>query len=175
MKTRILIFLAVISFAFTACDLSNESNYRPDIIFLSDPVVNGKDTIGVFYTDQGGVYKLDTISVGDTVSFRVFVNAYGNNIQSFFVTQSADSVSSFILPPVSSMDTLFLPNSNYKEGKFYMSGLANSLYFPFQYIAKKPSLEAKISFSVVSDANFEYNQNSFVLKTPIIAVPDTIQ
>ncbi len=175
MKARILILLAVISFVFTACDLTSESNYRPDIVFMTDPVINGGDTLSVFYTDQAGVYRLDTITVGDTVNFKVYVNAYENNIQSFFMTQSADSVTDFILPSVNSMDSLFLPTSNYNEGKFYMGGQANSLYFPFQYVAKKASLEAKISFSVVSDANFEYNQNSFVLKTPIVAAPDTIQ
>jgi hypothetical protein len=67
------------------------------------------------------------------------------------------------------MDSIFSAASNYSLGTFLMKNDANTLYFPFQYVALKPSLETKLALSVTSDANFEYNQNSFVLKTPIVA------
>jgi len=169
MKTLLILLSGVLIIAFTACSLNSESNYRPEIQFVQNPIANKTDTLNIFYTDLSGVYKLDTISVGDTVRFQLYLTGYTNYLKQFYMTESADSVTQILLPAVSSMDSVFLPTSKYKEGKFYMAGTSTSLFFPFQYVAKKASLEAIITFSVVSDANFEYNQNSFVLKTPIIA------
>jgi len=174
MKTRLLFFLGIIIILFTSCKLNSESNYKPDIQFVHDPIVNDTVTLNI-YADQGGVYRLDTISVGDTVHFQIYATGFTNNLTEFYLTESSDSVSKFILPSVSSMDSIFLPTSNYKTGKFIMAGTYTALFFPFQYVALKVSNEAKITFSVVSDANFEYNQFSFVLKTPIIAAKEKMK
>ncbi len=57
-----------------------------------------------------------------------------------------------------------------------MKGLSTSLYFPFKYVAKEPSNEAKIVFTAVSNSHFEEsigtNTVSFTLKTPIAAKPE---
>ncbi|MFZ4724154.1 MAG: hypothetical protein ACOYMD_01765 [Paludibacter sp.] len=169
MKTRFIFQLIMISLIFSACNLNPESNYRPEIRFVQNPIANKTDTLNIYYTDNSGVFRLDTIQVGDTISFNIYVTGYSNHLKAFYITESTDSVSKIILPSTSSMDSIFLASSNYKEGKFLMKGTSTALYFPFQYIARKVSNEAKITFNVVSDANFEYNQNSFVLKTPIVA------
>ena len=140
-----------------------------DILFVQNPVTTKGDTLKLLYTDQADVYKLDTIQVGDTVNFRLFINAYSNKISSFFITQSADSVSQILLPSVNSMDSAFLSSSNYSQGKFYLKINANTLYFPFKYIAIKPSNEAKLILTVNSDASVEYNQRTIQLNTIIVA------
>ena len=169
MKTKILIFLGLIVVAFSACDLTGESNYRPDIQFVQNPITTKGDTLSIFYTDVSNTYRLDTIHVGDTINFKVYVNAYGNKLKGYYMAQSADSTTRILLPNKNTMDSIFSAASNYSLGTFLMKNDANTLYFPFQYVALKPSLETKLALSVTSDANFEYNQNSFILKTPIVA------
>lgn len=174
MKRRIFILLSFIVLALSSCNLDGESNYQPGIFLIQNPVIIGKDTLDVHLTD-GGVYRLDTIQVGDTVMFRMLMDGYANNLLSYTMTQSGDSVTQFILPSVSSMDSIFLPTSDYSKGIFNLKGKSTTLLFPFRYVARKVNAEAKIIFNVISDANFEYNQSSFVLKTPIVAASDTIQ
>jgi hypothetical protein len=173
MKTRFFIILSFLSIVFTACNLTNESNYTPYMSFYKSPIVNGTDTLGIYYTDESNVYRLDTITVGDTVSFQMYYNSYSNNLLSVYLTQSADSVSRIILPRKTVLDSIFLSTSDYSKGKFLMGGTSSSLYFPFKYVAEKASLEAGLTLSVVSDANFKdasgSNSVSIVLKTPIVA------
>jgi len=170
MKTPLFILLGLISLIFTSCDLNSESNSQPDIEFLQNPVANGTDTLVATY-QEAGIFLLDTLTVGDTVSFRIYITGYSNNLKEYYMIESADSVSEILLPSRSSMDSIFLSTSNYATGKFMMDGTSTALYMPFKYVARKASLEAKITFRVVSDANFENNSNSFVLKTPIVAAP----
>ena len=166
MKHSLFIILGLVLLGFTACNLKSESNYQPDIEFVKNPLLNDSDTLHVYYTDQG--YRLDTIRVGDTVSFQLYITGFANNLKEFYLTTSSDSVSEVILPSKTSLDSIFLPTSNYNQGKFLFAGTATALFFPFKFVAKKVSADAKITFSVMSDATIDYNQFSFVLKTPII-------
>jgi hypothetical protein len=171
MKTLTFYLLVLVIIGFTSCDLNRESNHKPDIVFVQNPMVNNADTLNVYYTDQANVFRMDTIFVGDTVRFRLYITGFSNNLKQFRLNQLSDSVNKIILPGTSSMDSVFLSGSNYAEGKFLMDGTATSLFFPFEYVAIKASLEARLIFIVVSDADFEYNQFSFVLKTPIAPAP----
>ncbi len=170
MKKHTFYFFGFFLFVFIACNVDNTVNYRPEIQFYKNPTTNKMDTLNIYYTDLAGVYRLDTIAVGDTVSFQIYVTGVSNNLKSFIITQSADSLTKMILPSKSSMDSVFMSNSNYTEGRFLMNGTTISLFFPFKYVAKKASREAKLTFSVVSDASSDLSQFSFTLKTPILAV-----
>lgn len=171
MKTRILILLVLVIATFTACDLSNESNYSPGIFFLQNPVKNNQDTLRSFYTDVPGTFVMDTIQVGDTVKFLMYLDAYANKLQNFYLNHAPDSVAKIILPEASSMDTIFKDNSDYAKGKFYFRDTHSFLFFPFRYVAIKPNLDAKLEFLVVSDAVFDdgfgSNSSKIILKTPI--------
>lgn len=173
MKTRFLILIALVLLAFTSCDLEGESNYTPNIFFIQQPINQKGDSLNSFYTDKAGVFLMDTISVGDTVLFYLYMDAYSNQLTSFYINQSADSVSRIILPSKASMDTIFTASSDYNKGKFLMDATRNSIRFPFWYVALKPSKEAKLEFTVTSNAQFEggfaSNVNGFQLKTPIKA------
>ena len=179
MKTQQILFLALISIGFISCDMTGGANYTPQIsissrlrVFKAD-TLNRIDTLDIYNTNVAGELLLDTITVGDTVEIRVSLDAVSNNITAFYLIQSADSLTSITLPAKSSLDGLFSSSSNYAEGKFISSFNFTSLYFPFRYIARKPSKVAKLSLSLVSDAVFKdlsgNNTNSFVLRTPIKA------
>lgn len=173
MKIRILSVLLAVITLLSSCNLDGEANYTPEIYFLKNPVIVGKDTLNRYYTDVSSVYRLDTIQVGDTVLFSMYMDGFANNLTGFYLVQSADSVTKIRFPNPAAMDSLFLPASDYAKGKFLMDGTHPGLIFPFYYIALKPSLEAKISFAVTSNAKFDNgfgsNTASFELKTPIIA------
>lgn len=169
MRTLFFILIAIVALGFTSCDLTSESSTTPSVTFYSSIVTNKNDTLGVYYTSDAKVYVLDTITVGDTVTFNMYLTSFSNNISDYYMVQSADSVSKIILPDVTSMDSLFLASSKYSQGIFHLKNKVNTMLFPFKYVALKPSLEAKIKFAIVSDANFDYNSFSFDLKTPIVA------
>ncbi len=167
MKKYSYFILGLIASAITACDLTGESNYRPDITLLQQPILNHADSLDVTF-EEANSYRLDTIHVGDTVSFFVRTRSFANSLKEFNLTQSSDSVSRIILPAKESLDSIFLSTSDYSKGRFLFSSSANIFYFPFYYVARKASKEAKLIISVTSDASFEYNQSIISLKTPIL-------
>lgn len=178
MKTRLLILIGFIVTIFSACNLNSSSNYTPEI-YVYTSHVNKTDTLNIYLTDEGGVFRLDTINVGDTVVFRMFFNGLTNNLTSFYLTQSDTTVAKILLPAVVSMDSIFSkPLSGYNTGKFIFLPDKKQVYFPVRYIAMKPTTSATLSFSLVSDAVFENsvgsNSVSFKLKTPIVAKPVVI-
>lgn len=177
MKSKLFLLLAILSIGFTSCDTKSESNFTPEISVYPKLIVNKADTLkrldtlSIYLTNKLGEYLLDTINVGDTVVIPVVVDGIANKLTAFNLIQSADSLTTILFPVKSSLDQLFLSTSNYAEGKFIPNGTFTSLYFPFKYVAKKPSNDAKLTITVASDAVFKdfsgTNSKSFVLKTPI--------
>lgn len=171
MKNQFVLLIAILATLLSACNLVGESNFTPDIFLTRLPNNQNGDTIHAYVSDDGS-FKLDTMTVGDTLSFYLTVTGYENHLTAFYIKQSADSVTRTVLPPKNSMDSIFSTNSDYKSGKFMMDGTMTTLFFPFKYVAMKPSKEAKLSFTVVSDAHFDNmsgsNTTTLTFKTPII-------
>ncbi|MDO9153938.1 MAG: hypothetical protein Q7U47_09580 [Paludibacter sp.] len=172
MKSKLFLLLLFISILFSSCTLDGESNYTPQIVLLKNPFLQNGDSLNLYFTDEGGVFRLDTISVGDTVTFLPYMTGFENNLTAFYLKQTSDSIAKIILPDKTAMDSIFLPTSDYKNGNFYMKGTSTALLFPFKYVAKSPSNDAKIQLAVVSDANFKNlygsNNTTITIKTPII-------
>jgi len=173
MKTRIFILLSLFAIVFTSCNINGSTNTTPEILFVTNPFVTQKDTLKNYLTDDG-VYHLDTINVGDTVTFRLIFYGFSNNLSTCNISQSDTTSTKLLFPSVSSLDSVFVASaSDYSIGKFIFKSRISSLYFPFKYVAKKVSNDASITFNLSSDANFSNssslgnNSVSFVLKTPI--------
>ena len=159
----------MVGITLSSCDLTGEANYTPQIY----PYISTGDSLSLYYTDIANVFRMDTINVGDTVSFYLQMTGVENNLTAFYLTQSADSAAKIILPDKNSMDSIFLSSSDYKTGKFFMKGTSTDLFFPFKYIARKQSNEAKLTFTIVSDAKFNdsyigTNSSTLTIKTPIV-------
>ena len=174
MKTRIYLLIGMVAIAFSSCNISSTSNNTPEILFVTNPFISQTDTLNKYYTDVSGVYRLDTIQVGDTVTFRMLLYGFSNNLSSFNVIPSDTSATKILLPSKNSLDSIFISaGSDYSIGKFLFKSKISSLYFPFRYIAKKVSNDAKLTFYLSSDATFgntsEFGNNSvsFQLKTPV--------
>lgn len=172
MKTRFFLIIPVLIITFFSCNLDSSNNYTPQII-INRPFNQNGDSLKLFLTDTGGELRLDTIHVGDTISISLILNAYSNNLTAFYLKQSSSTASEVILPDKEEMDSVFITGSDYNSGKFLMKGDSPILFFPFKYIAKEISNEAKISFTVVSDAKFDIgfgsNTATLAIKTPIIS------
>jgi hypothetical protein len=176
MKNYIYLIIAFVSIVLTACDLNGTTNNTPQILFATKPrLISDNDSLSYYLTDNAGVYKLDTISVGDTVAFPILLNGFSNHLTIYYLTQSDTTITRIILPSKNSLDSIFITSSNYSMGRFIFRSNIYNLYFPFKYVALKPSNDVTISFSLTSDANFDgnmisgTNSVSFVLKTPIKA------
>jgi len=177
MKTRIFILLSFIAIAFSSCNLDGESNFTPRIDVFSSHY-RQTDTLAVYLTDEGGVQRLDTISVGDTIVLGIYLNGVTNNLTNFQLNRSDTSVSKILLPIEASMDTIFSKSeSNYSTGHFIFLPNTHVVYFPIRYIALKPTKTEYIQFALASDANFKngfgYNTTSLKLKIPAIEIEDS--
>lgn len=173
MKTKYLILLSIIAICFTACNLDSSSNSTPQMSMLISHA-NKSDTLNIYSTDEGGVGRLDTISVGDTIVFRMYLNGVTNNLTSFYMVQSDSTTAKVILPVTTSMDSIFSSTqSDYPAGKFIFKSKIVHVYFPVRYVAKKPSTDAAIQLALASDAVFSNSIGSNIfsikLKTPIRA------
>jgi len=155
MKTKNLILFGLLAIALTACNLNGSVNNTPEIIFITKPIANNVDSLGTFLTDQGGVYQMDTINVGDTVSFHILLYGFSNNLTSLYLVQSDTTTVKFLIPPKASLDSVFsTSDSDYANGKFIFKNNITSLYFPFKLVAKKASKEVKFMMTLKSDADF---------------------
>ena len=140
-----------------------------------NPVTSSHDTLRIAYAGNNTYdYLMDTITVGDTVTFKLILNAVTNNLVAFSLTQSDSISSKTILPPSSSLNTIFVEaSSNYARGAFVFEGKHSLAYFTFMYVAKAASTNSILYFSLQSDAKLTGTSGSnnvyFSIKTPIVA------
>ncbi|MEI8273594.1 MAG: hypothetical protein WCG08_13310, partial [Paludibacter sp.] len=105
MKSYFLILLLICTL-LSACDLTSTSNYTPQITFVTKPLTNKNDTLSAKYTDVADVYMLDSISVGDTVTFHVLLNGFSNNLTSYTINRSDTTSTRLLLPGKNSLDSV---------------------------------------------------------------------
>lgn len=172
MKKYFLLFVIATATILQSCDIEGSENYTP-IIELAEYITNQKNQILTFRsTTEPGTVLLDTIYIGDTIRFSFYYNGFANNITSISLKQSADSLTRIELPPTDSLDNFFSAESDYQRGYFVLNQKATFVHFPFMYIPRVKSNEAKLTVTVTSDAQSDgfsgvSNQSEVVFKTPI--------
>ena len=87
-----VLILAALSL-LSACTLESSSNYSPTIRLINLPRSSTGDTLKLRYSSAYNDLLLDTIRVGDTVTFQLELHAYSNNLTRFELIQSSDSIS----------------------------------------------------------------------------------
>ncbi len=164
MKKMIYSLLILFGFVLTGCDNEPIENFP----FISLPY-------GTVYKDPeqplniysiNGQSVLDTITVGDTITFITYISGVHNNLVELQIYSSDSNCIKFIWPEKAKLNSLFLSTSDYEKGIFKMDGTHSGLYFIFDYIALAESNDATIFFKAVSNAT---KTHTFVerLKTPI--------
>lgn len=164
---RVAAFMLV--FTLGACSLDSESNYTPEIVQSAFFTNQKGDTLKLRYVNSE--YVLDTIRVGDTVSMRYIFNAFTNQLKTFHLKQSADSVSRIVLPAKLSLDSLFTSASDYQKGQFYFRPSIHAINFPFKYVATKTTMTAKFNMTLTSDAKFGNTMGTSNVRTVEIKTP----
>lgn len=170
MKFKLLATVFVAVALLSSCLDKNESAATPYIQMANYPVTTGGDSLNVFYTENSATWLMDTVSVGDTVKFSTLLVGWDNNLTSFNMSTSIDSVAKLILPPADSLNIVFGADSDYAAGKYIFVKQVNLLMFSFRYVALKPSKDAAIYMSLTSDAKFDMpgaNTTVRSIKTPI--------
>ena len=175
MKTSFFITLSIFTIALVSCNLDSESNFTPQMSIWASHI-NKRDTIKIRYTEVGGIIKMDTINVGDTVLLRLYLDALTNHLVNFQIALSDTSASKIVLPAVSVLDSVFSKSeSNYSTGNFEFHDKESLFFFPVQYVAKKSTSDAYVQFTLTSDANFKLSEGtnitSFKLIIPVKVVP----
>lgn len=173
MKARLLSILGVL-IIFSACQSDSKSSYTP-YIGLFSITLNG-DTLH-FKDVPGEIVLNTTLQVGDTLKVHVIADGYANNLTDFVIQNSQDSVFKIVIPPKDSIkiypkrddiETIFASDTkDYNKGIFVFDGELRVIDFTFLYIAKKASKDAHLACGVKSDADFDYNTNSFSILTII--------
>lgn len=164
MKKKFFLFIGIFALILTSCNLDPENYQTPNIGIIA--IKNHTDTLKFEKYDYDlSASVMDTVSVSDTVSFRLYLIGYYNIIKEFHLTPSSDNKSEIILQ-TDSLDKYCLPQSDYEKGIFYFKEGYIGLPFNFQYVPDKVSNDARLTFKVITDAKSQYSQNSVTIKTP---------
>ncbi len=163
MKLYHFILAVIISCIFISCNLHGDSEATPALNLKALHVVGNDSTELKFY--NGNV--MDTIYVGDTITFLTVVYNQFNNLLEYRITSSREKSVEFIWSDKNSMDSVFTAASDYDKGLFVMDGTFPTLYFPFKYIAKEAENDLKLTFHIVNDASRDYNTTTITIVTPI--------
>ncbi|NDV45658.1 hypothetical protein D0T49_01155 [Paludibacter sp. 221] len=165
----ILLFLSGMSIAFTSCNLQGESEATPDFRCYAFLVNEGDTTLLNF--SQGNV--LDSIAVGDTVTFLTSFSSLYNKLLEYNITSSRKKSVDFIWPAKENLESIFTTGSDYDNGKFAMPGTYQVLSFPFKYVVKEEEENLKLTFSGTTDGSEKYNSFSVTIITPTKKTKDT--
>lgn len=176
MKSLTIILLGFVCFVFVMCSPIERYNSIPQISLTQKPMLTNGDTLKVFSVVNSSYnYITDTVSVGDTINFKLYLSADYNNLVEFDIERSDTISSKLLIADESVLNSVFVKSaSNYPAGKFLFRGNLNFSYFAFSYIAKAASTSALIKFALQSDANFATSSSngtnyvSLRLKIPIV-------
>ncbi len=148
------------SLALVSCLDNADSQYTPHIS-TSVFTCNTTDTLLVRPDING--YRLDTVSLGDTVRFVVEFNALSNNLLTARIAW--DSLSTKLtIGKLDSITNVLLPSSEPDAGVFNLPTGYQAIVLPVEFVAIKAGLPTLV-FTAESDS--KYSPAEVKLKTPI--------
>lgn len=163
MKKSFLVFFAVIAFCMTSCEnwLTGESDHSPEIytsffyvnpVFSGDTIVYAKDTLYLSATDTEGQYRVDSLSLGDTVWFAATFYSYEKDLTG--ITAKWDTtLMDFTMDIQEEISKHLTSQSNIAEGKLYFNPGFNRVSFPCSFTAKTYGI-LPLKLTVASTSEF---------------------
>ncbi len=152
--------IILLSLTLVSCLDNNDSQYTPQIT-TSLFMCNTTDTLYVRPDTDG--YRLDTITIGDTVRFAVAFNAVGNNLLTARITWDSN-YSDLNIGKLDSIENVLLPTSDPNAGVFKLPTGYQAIVLPVEFIAIKTGTP-KLIFTAESDS--KYSPAEIKLTTPI--------
>ncbi len=156
-----LLFIACAALIFTSCFDENDSQYTPRI-GVSPFICNNTDTLNLRQESDG--YRLDTITIGDTVRFVTTFDALGNNLLTARITwDTAHAHVSFASLDADLVNTL-LPSSDTLAGVFNFPKGYQGIYLPVIMI---PTKAGSPTLTLTAESDSKFSPTEIKIKTPI--------
>jgi hypothetical protein len=174
MKKSFLVFFAVIAFCMTSCEnwLTGESDHSPEIyasyfyvnpVFIGDSIISAEDTLFTRATDTEGQYRVDSISLGDTVWFAATFYTHEKDLTGV----SADwdtTLMDFSFHLTDGIIKQLTEGSKVEEGQLYFNPGFNRVSFPCTFSAKTHGI-LPLKLTVASTS--QYSPTAILMTIPV--------
>jgi hypothetical protein len=170
---RKLFLLLIVIVAMTACLGTTEPQYSPEIyssyfcvnpIFKGDSLVSAKDTLSLEYDSQDGSYELDTVYIGDTVTFA---SAY-YTVNSDLVSVKIDWDTLYMnlwYDLTEDVETKLTSETQLETGRLYFVPGYNRVSFPISF---SPIKKGGMTLKLTVESTSEFSSNSVLFYIPAI-------
>ena len=170
---RKLFLLLIVIVAMTSCLGTTEPQYSPEIyssyfcvnpIFKGDSLVSAKDTLSLEYDSQDGSYELDTVYIGDTVTFA---SAY-YTVNSDLVSVKIDWDTLYMnlwYDLTDSIEAALTSQTKLETGQLYFAPGYNRVSFPISF---SPIKKGGMTLKLTVESTSEFPSNSVLFYIPAI-------
>lgn len=162
--------MGIVGVNFTSCKVDGYSDSIPQISIYEQPILRfkgiKKDSVIKFKAaEDKSAYVFDSLHVGDTISFLMQVNTFGNKLKELVITPNDLTAAELIVPD--SVKKYFLSSSDFKAGKMYLIDNVYGIVFPVKFTTLKEKETLTYAFRATSDATKVSNITGFNLKFPV--------
>ncbi len=169
---RKLFLLLTVVVAMTSCS-TTEPQYSPEIytsyfyvnpIFKGDSLVSAKDTLSLSYDSQDGSYELDTVYIGDTISFASAY--YTVNSDLVAVKMVWDTLYMNLWYNLTdSIEAALTSQTKLETGQLYFAPGYNRVSFPISF---SPIKKGGMTLKLTVESTSEFPSNSVLFYIPAI-------
>lgn len=174
MKHFLFAAAVAVSVVLASCSLTESSQYSPRVtagtIVCSHADTVWNDTLRAI--PREGIYRIDTIHVGDTVRFPVAVMSYTNHLVRFSVVYDTLALALQIDSVELLQEGLDMDLSQPERGKLEFKSGYNYAAFPIRYIPLKAGAP-EIQLLVESDS--KYPKSVLQMTQPVAEPPVRVQ
>ena len=165
-KLIYVLFPLVAAMCVNSCLPSGDIQETPKLSVLA--IRNNTDTLKGTWIQDISSYCLDTLEIGDSVRFSIWMYSGVQNLLKEFIFDFNSEVATIYLENKPKLDSIFShQQSDYDRGIFVVDVKANEIWLPIIYIPIDASSNTTVSFTVKSDS--EYSPTILRLRTPIRA------
>mgnify|MGYP006864371618 FL=1 len=167
---QLLVFFCVL-IAFSSCNWNTEPQYSPEIygshfyvnpVFEGDSLVSAKDTLSLSYDSEDGTYDLDTVYVGDTITFASVFYSVNSNLVSVNIDWDSTKMNMWYTLP-NSVEKVLTSQTNLEDGDLYFVPGYNRLSFPISFT---PLVKGGMTFSLTVESDSEFPETSVLFYVP---------
>ncbi len=169
---RKLFLLLTVVVAMTSCS-TTEPQYSPEIytsyfyvnpIFKNDSLISAKDTLSLSYDSQDGSYELDTVYIGDTISFASAY--YTVNSDLVAVKMVWDTLYMNLWYNLTdSIEAALTSQTKLETGQLYFAPGYNRVSFPISF---SPIKKGGMTLKLTVESTSEFPSNSVLFYIPAI-------
>ena len=151
--------IVILAVVLSSC-LDTQSHYTPYV--TTSAVYNGDgDSLSFRYDGMSGLWNVDSVRLGDTLTMSVGYGSLGNNLVSTHLAWDTTCLDLWanLTPKITD---LLLPTSDTTKLDLYMPLGYNYLGFPIWFVPKKAG-STTLKFTVVSDSKYSPQNEILVL------------